>query len=112
MTRHFVAALNGGRSRAEHAAVPLTPSELAADATQVARAGVSEVHIHPRGSDGTESLLAEDVAAAVQAVRMAAPGLRVSVTTGAWIEPDPRRRVRLIDGWTAIPHSATVNVHE
>ena len=112
MNRLFVAALNGGRRRSDHPAVPTTPAELAADAARVAAAGATEVHVHPRRNDGSESLDPDDVAATVQSIRMASPNLRVSVSTAAWAEPNPRRRVRLIEGWTVLPNSATVNVHE
>jgi uncharacterized protein (DUF849 family) len=45
-------------------------------------------------------------------VRAAAPGLPVGVTTGAWIEADPARRVGLVEGWTVLPDFASVNWHE
>lgn len=112
MSRPFVAALNGARSRADHPAVPVSAAQLAADAAQVAAVGATEVHVHPRRENGMESLDPDDVAATVQSIQASVPGLRVSVTTGAWIEPNPRRRVRLIDSWTVLPTSATVNVHE
>ena len=46
------------------------------------------------------------------AVRAAAPGLPVGVTTGAWAEPDPDARVALIEAWTVLPDFASVNWHE
>lgn len=112
VSRLFVAALNGGRGRTEHPRVPISASELAADASKLAGLGVDEVHIHPRRSDELESLAPDDVAAAVHEIRRYVPGMRVSVTTGGWIEPDPIRRRDQISDWTAAPDSATVNVHE
>ena len=50
------ACLNGGRTRAEHPAVPLTPAELAADAVAVRQAGAFAVHVHPRDPHGKETL--------------------------------------------------------
>jgi uncharacterized protein (DUF849 family) len=108
----FVGALNGGHHKTRHSRVPVTPAELAADAARVAAVGASEVHVHPRNADGYESLAPRDVAAAVSAIRAAAPGLDVSVTTGAWIEPDPQRRSALIADWNVLPTSASVNAHE
>ena len=63
------ACLNGGRSKAEHPAVPVTPAELAAEAAAAVKAGAEALHIHPRGSGTAESVLPHDVAAAVDAVR-------------------------------------------
>jgi uncharacterized protein (DUF849 family) len=112
VSRLFVAALNGGRGRAEHPGVPIAASELGSDAAKVARLGANEVHIHPRRTDEQESLAPDDVASAVHMIRRYASGVRISVTTGGWIEPDPIRRRDQVSDWTAVPDSATVNVHE
>jgi uncharacterized protein (DUF849 family) len=103
------ACLNGSRQRGEHAALPLTPAEIAADA---AVAGVDSVHVHPKDDDGTDTLAAERVAAVVSAVRAAVPGLPVGVTTGAWALPDPDERVAAVRSWTVLPDFASVNWHE
>ncbi|GHJ13217.1 3-keto-5-aminohexanoate cleavage protein [Micromonospora sp. AKA38] len=106
------ACLNGGRRRDEHPAVPLTPAELAADAARCVAAGVAAVHVHPRDDSGIESLDPAVIAAAVDAVRAACPGLPVGVSTGAWIVPDPAERVAAVRAWTVRPDFASVNAHE
>jgi uncharacterized protein (DUF849 family) len=106
------ACLNGGVSRDEHPAVPITPAELAADAARVRQAGAAAVHVHPRDPDGRETLDATHVGAAIDAIRRACPGLPVGVSTGAWIEPDPAARVRAVESWTVRPDFASVNAHE
>jgi uncharacterized protein (DUF849 family) len=103
------ACLNGSRQRGEHAALPLTPAEIAADA---AVAGVDAVHVHPKDGDGTDTVAAERVAAVVSAVRAGVPGLPVGVTTGAWTLPDPDERVAAVRSWTVLPDFASVNWHE
>jgi uncharacterized protein (DUF849 family) len=103
------ACLNGSRQRGDHAALPLTPAEIAADAEV---AGVHSVHVHPKDDDGTDTLAAERVAAVVSAVRAAVPGLPVGVTTGAWALPDPDERVAAVRSWTVLPDFASVNWHE
>jgi uncharacterized protein (DUF849 family) len=103
------ACLNGSRQRGEHAALPLTPAEIAPDA---AVAGVDAVHVHPKDDDGTDTLAAERVAAVVSAVRTAVPGLPVGVTTGAWALPDRDERVAAVRSWTVLPDFASVNWHE
>ncbi|EWM16269.1 3-keto-5-aminohexanoate cleavage protein [Kutzneria sp. 744] len=110
------ACLNGNRQRDAHPALPVTPQALAADAAAVAELGVTALHVHPRDTAGAEVLAGPEVATAVSVVRAAVPGVEISVTTGAWIQPDPVRRAELVAGWAALaagrPDTASVNVHE
>ena len=48
-------ALNGSRSTADHPAVPLHPTELAAAAKAAIAAGAGAVHLHPRNRAGAET---------------------------------------------------------
>jgi uncharacterized protein (DUF849 family) len=108
------ACLNGGTTRAEHPAVPLTPAELAAEATEAAAAGARAVHVHPRAADGSQSLAPSDVLPAVAAIR-AATGLPVGVTTGIWaVHGDAGLRLSLVSGWRGPdkPDFASINVNE
>jgi uncharacterized protein (DUF849 family) len=108
------ACLNGGATRVEHPAVPLTPAELAADARAVAAAGAEAIHLHPRDPSGAQTLVAEHVLAAVAAVR-AATGLPVGVTTGIWaVDGDAGRRMSLVADWTGPdrPDYTSVNMNE
>ena len=88
--------LNGARRRHDHPAVPVSPTELAASATQAVAAGAGAVHVHPRGPDGAESLDAGPIGDAVAAIR-AATGAPVGVSTGAWFLPDAADRLRAIE---------------
>jgi uncharacterized protein (DUF849 family) len=112
------ACLNGGRRRSDHPGVPVTPAELAASAAAAVAAGAEAVHLHPRGGDGAESLLAADIGAAVAAVRRACPGTPVGVSTGLWItDGDPAARAAAMAGWVdlhgpARPDFASANVSE
>lgn len=115
--RRVKACLNGQRSTADHTAVPVTPAQLAAAAAAAAAAGAEAVHVHPRGSDGRESLRAADVGAAVSAIRAASPATPVGVTTGLWITSDPVSRRDDIADWADLadqqrPDFASVNVSE
>ena len=103
---------NGGRTRAEHPAVPVSPDELARAAAAAVAAGARSLHVHPRGGHGRESVDAADVGAAVSAIRRACPGVPLGVTTGAWIEPDPDRRRALVAAWSVRPDFASVNFSE
>jgi uncharacterized protein (DUF849 family) len=106
------ACLNGARGPAQHPALPVTPDQLARDSLAAQKAGADAVHLHAKDADGADTLLPSELAAVLPAVRVAAPGLPVGVTTGAWAEPDPDARAALIEAWTALPDFASVNWHE
>ncbi|MEV7401986.1 3-keto-5-aminohexanoate cleavage protein [Streptomyces sp. NPDC091267] len=104
--------LNGARSRAECAHLPVNAHELAAAAREAVTVGAQEVHLHPKDRDGRDTLEAAAVATAVTAVRAAIPGVPVGVTTGAWATADPQDRATQIRSWTVLPDHASVNWHE
>ena len=106
------ACLNGSRTDAEHPAIPRTPAELAAEGRAAADAGAQALHLHPYDSEGAETLAAEPCAAALHAVRDACPGIPISLSTSADIEPDPHRRLELVAGWTELPDLVTANQGE
>jgi uncharacterized protein (DUF849 family) len=106
------ACLNGGRTREEHAAVPQSPTELAADAVAARRAGASAVHIHPRDANGLQTLGPTECDAAVAAIRAAAPNLPVGLSTAEAIDPDPFGRAAAISRWRTPPDFVSVNLGE
>ncbi|MFF5158497.1 3-keto-5-aminohexanoate cleavage protein [Streptomyces sp. NPDC000348] len=106
------ACLNGARSRAECARLPVTSRELAMEARRAAAAGAQDIHLHPKNRDGRDTLEPTTVAAALTAVRAAVPGITVGVTTGAWATPDPEARAAQVRSWTVLPDHASVNWHE
>ncbi|WP_028060383.1 3-keto-5-aminohexanoate cleavage protein [Candidatus Solirubrobacter pratensis] len=107
------ACLNGSRAPEEHSALPVTPEQLEHDARAVVSAGAGSVHVHPRDGDGAETLEPAAVAAAVHAIRVAAPRLELSLSTGVWITGgDAAERLRLISGWTERPDLCSVNFSE
>jgi uncharacterized protein (DUF849 family) len=108
------ACLNGGTTRAEHPAVPLTPAELAAEARAAAAAGAAALHLHPRDLSGAQTLVADHVLAAVAAVR-AATGLPVGVTTGIWtVGGNAGLRMSQVASWIGrdAPDYASINMNE
>lgn len=104
------AALNGPLTKDDHPAMPVSADELARDATACKAAGAGAVHLHPRDQRGRERLDARVVNDVVTRVRHTC-GLRVGVSTGAWIEPDLDRRLELIAKWRT-PDYASVNLSE
>ncbi|GAB7107314.1 3-keto-5-aminohexanoate cleavage protein [Streptomyces phaeofaciens JCM 4814] len=105
------ACLNGARGAADGAVVPLSPEALAASAAEAVAAGATEIHVHPKTPCGQDSLSPRVVGPALEAIRrrVAVP---VGVTTGAWAEPDPARRLERVRGWPVPPDAASVNWHE
>jgi uncharacterized protein (DUF849 family) len=106
------ACINGARTPDQHPNLPVTPDQLAAAAVAAHEAGARAVHMHPKTADGKDSLEPAAVDAAVAAVRAAAPGLPLGVTTGFWALPDVDARKRAVEGWTVLPDFASLNWHE
>ena len=103
------ACLNGDRETG----APRTPEELAAEARACVAAGAVSLHAHPRGDDGSETLEPAHIAAALRALRAAAPGVELSFSTGLWItNGDVDARMRLIGAWTERPDLVSLNVSE
>ena len=109
---HLQACLNGSRRLGEHPRLPVSADELAAEAARAWMAGAHGVHVHPRDAEGRETLAPGFCAEAVAAIRVAAPQLEISLSTGAFIEPDPERRIACVQAWTVLPDSASVNFSE
>jgi len=108
------AAINGGRTRADHAAVPVSPAQLAANVVQCLKAGAGAIHLHVRstatGSE-KESLEKEDIDQTVAAVLAPVPKELIGISTGAWILPHPDR-LEAAKNWAVLPGFASVNFGE
>lgn len=104
------AALNGSRRCDEHLGVPCTADSLTQDAVACVAAGATELHIHPRDSDGQETFDPFTIYAVCRQVKAAAR-VPVGISTGAWIEPDFEKRLSLIRTWYG-PDYASVNCSE
>ena len=118
MVREMKACLNGARRLGEHPDLPLTAAELGKAASAAVVAGAEALHVHPRDRHGDESLATPDIGAAVTAIRAAAPGTPVGVSTGLWIvHGDVERRRLAVLAWAQLPvlarpDFASVNVGE
>ncbi|MBB4436989.1 MULTISPECIES: 3-keto-5-aminohexanoate cleavage protein [Rhizobium] len=104
------ACINGARASAFHPLLPLTIDAMVRDAAASIAAGAAELHIHPRGADGKESLAAVDDT--VGAIRRVCPGTLLGVSTGAWIEGDREKTREAIRRWSVLPDYASVNLSE
>ncbi|MBY5328159.1 3-keto-5-aminohexanoate cleavage protein [Rhizobium leguminosarum] len=104
------ACINGARPSDFHPLLPLTIDAMVRDATASVAAGAAELHVHPRGADGKESLAAVDET--VGAIRRICPGTLIGVSTGAWIEGDRETTREAIRRWDVLPDYASVNLSE
>jgi uncharacterized protein (DUF849 family) len=75
-------------------------------------AGARGLHFHANDPAGVETLAPAPCAAALRAVRAVCPGVPISLTTSAAIEPDPVRRLHAIARWTDLPELVTANQGE
>jgi uncharacterized protein (DUF849 family) len=92
--------------------VPRTPAELASEGRAAVDAGARVLHLHPYDGDGRRTFDAEPCAAAIRSVHAACPGIPISLSTSAEIEPDPERRHALVAAWTELPELVTANQGE
>ena len=106
------ACLNGSRPRGFHPAIACTPAELATDARAAVEAGAEELHVHPRGHDGEQSLEPHDVGNALLAIRESVPGIPVGISTLWDIMPGGRARQAPIREWHVLPDYVSVNLIE
>lgn len=102
-------ALNGER---DHPAAPRSVSQIAEAARAAVDAGAGVLHLHPFGPDGRQTLESGPCGEAILAVRETCPDTPISLSTSAEIEPDPARRLELIDGWEVQPDLVTANQGE
>jgi uncharacterized protein (DUF849 family) len=102
-------ALNGQRTEPY---VPRTPAELAAAGREAVAAGARYIHLHPCDDNGLPTLEAASNASAILAVRAACPGIPLSLTTWALIDPDPAHRRAQVAAWTVLPDLVTANQGE
>jgi uncharacterized protein (DUF849 family) len=70
--------------------------------------------VHARGSHGLGTLEPGPCGLAVASIRARCPGIPVGLTTGAWIEPNPDRRLSLVRSWPDrdLPDFCSVNFSE
>lgn len=78
-------APNGGRrTKSDHAAIPLSPAELARTAVQCRDAGAAMIHVHVRRPDGGHLLDADAYREAIAAIRReVGRSLVIQITTEA-----------------------------
>lgn len=93
----IMVAPNGARrGKTDHPALPLTAAELAAQVSACAAAGAAAVHLHVRDGEGRHSLDPDLYREATAAIRIAAPGVVIQVTTEAAGRYDPAEQIECV----------------
>jgi uncharacterized protein (DUF849 family) len=103
------AALNGD---SQHPAAPKTAGKIAKDVKAATDAGAHSVHVHAFNDNGEETLDAIACSRVLRAIRRVCPGVSVSLTSSATIEPDPDKRLAIVQAWTDFPDLVTANQGE
>lgn len=104
-------APNGARrQKSDHPGIPISPQDLARTARQCQAAGASRVHLHVRDDAGGHSLEAGRYRAAMAAVRAAAPGMAIQITTESAGLYEPKAQLACLEALR--PEAASIAVRE
>jgi 3-keto-5-aminohexanoate cleavage enzyme len=93
--------------RADNPHVPLTESEIVADAVRVVNAGASILHLHVRNADESPSSELAPNASLFKAVRAACPGVIISGSTSGRTVGEIDKRAAVLD---ATPDMASLTL--
>ncbi len=104
------AAINGGRTKAEHPAVPHTTDEIVAASRAAVAAGADVVHAHVLTETGEQTIHPDHIATWVRAMRAADSTVVIGTTTGLWTVSSHAERMSHVAGWPAdaLPDFASV----
>ncbi|TKV70818.1 3-keto-5-aminohexanoate cleavage protein [Rhizobium sp. AU243] len=105
-------APNGGRkTKANHAALPISANELARCAAECRDAGASLIHVHVRDREGEHLLDADAYAEVTTAIRReVGDGIVVQITTESLGKYSPAEQIAIIK--TLRPESASIALRE
>lgn len=105
-------APNGARkTHADHAALPISPTEIAAEAARCRDAGAAMLHLHVRDENGAHSLDGEAYRRAIAAVQDAVgDDLIIQITTEAVGRYSPDEQIALVKALK--PEAASVALKE
>ncbi|MBP6685267.1 MAG: 3-keto-5-aminohexanoate cleavage protein [Leucobacter sp.] len=104
------AAINGGRSTAEHPAVPRTTDEIVEASRAAIAAGADVVHAHVLTDEGEQTIHPDEIGSWVRAMREADPTVVIGTTTGLWTVTGHVQRMSHVAAWPedALPDFASV----
>lgn len=101
-------AITGAETTKEkQPALPITPREQAAAAAECVKAGASIIHLHVREEDGKPSQRPDRFKESIDAIRAAAPGVIIQISTGGAVGESIENRARPLD---LKPEMASLNL--
>lgn len=101
-------AITGAETtREKQPALPITPREQAQSARDAVAAGASIIHLHVREEDGRPSQRIERFEESISAIRVAAPGVIIQISTGGAVGESIENRLAPL---RLKPEMASLNV--
>ena len=101
-------AITGAETtRERQQALPVTPAEQAVAARECVEAGASIIHLHVREDDGRPSQRIERFRESIDAIRAAAPGVIIQISTGGAVGESMDKRLAPL---TLRPEMASLNL--
>lgn len=104
--------LNGGRTKQEHAGIPVTLDEVIADIHAVRKLGVQHFHVHLRDSEGMETFENRLLAPQMRILRQHFPDIKIGLSSNLFNGMTLERRYRNIREWEFRPDYISVNLSE
>ncbi|WP_165352846.1 3-keto-5-aminohexanoate cleavage protein [Loktanella sp. IMCC34160] len=108
--RIMVAPTGALRSKRDHAALPMTPGDIARTAADCQAVGASDLHLHVRDANGNHSLDAGLIQECMAEVAALAPGLRIQLSTDSAGYFEVTAQLRVLQ--RVVPEAASLNIRE
>lgn len=104
--------LNGGRTKQEHAGIPVTLDEIIDDIHALRNMGVEHFHVHLRDSEGMETFDNRLLAPQMQILRQRFPDIKLGLSSNLFYGMAPEKRYQNIREWEFRPDYISVNLSE
>lgn len=108
----FKVCLNGGRTKQEHAGIPVTLDEVIADIHALKNLGVEHFHVHLRDNEGMETFENRLLAPQMQILKKRFPDIKIGLSSNLFNGMTPERRYQNISEWEFQPDYISVNLSE
>ena len=105
-------AMNGGRSKADNPAIPVSVEEYAREIAWFMKQGVSMFHIHFRNAEGEESLQQKEIEPQFRQLKERFPACRIGIGSPLQNGMTAEKRHELVAEWTWSPDFISLNLSE
>ncbi|RLQ92727.1 3-keto-5-aminohexanoate cleavage protein [Planomicrobium sp. Y74] len=104
--------LNGGRTKREHAGIPVTLDEIIVDIHALRKLGVEHFHVHLRDNEGMETFDNRILAPQLQILKRRFPDIKIGLSSNLFNGMTPERRYQNVRDWEFQPDYISVNLSE